>query len=523
MVNIMQKNTSSNERTWKLFTVSIFLLLSVAGFGFSIYLFLIAHSIFLYAIAVSFLALSVLSGFFNVLSSYWYYRSFDYDKYVEVVASKLRPMKTLPTVAVVMPTHDENPEMIRVNVAELKKLNYLKNRMSISVLNDSSDPKIRMAIGKLCRDLHVNFLSRDSNRGFKAGALNNFLKHSNEEYVAIFDADEFLVDRNFLMEIIPYFQDKNIAYVQTEKRYQNGTFFSDSIDIFDAFFFKFIETARAMNGTAIFSGSCGVVRRSVIDEVGGFPEYAIEDTFFSLESDLKGYKGFYLPKVYARGQPINTFSKLVKQQWRYNFGDTQFIAYFLSKKKEKGGKKKSIVPTINYMAHGFGLNYLSVVLIFFTILSTAIVFSTLPFAHINLTIFSLTHLNLLEIAELLGLFAFLLSMFAPVILTKIYFKSFRKGVMVFLLNYALAFSRARAALAAVLGKVGRLNWTHNIESKTGILAAFSKTRVEMAFSFIMLGLGLFALIGLSNIAGGIWLIWYAGMYSLATVFFYKYG
>ncbi len=431
------------EYLGRLFTVVVFSLLSVAGFGFSIYLFLVAHTPLLYIIAISFLFLSLVSGFFNIIAAYWYYKSFDYEKYVEKLRSSLKPMRVFPTVSVVMPTHDEEIDMIARNVAELKRLNYPKNKLNIFVLNDSSDTKTKRAVENLCAKMRVNFLYKDNNTAFKAGALNNFLKYSKDEFVAIFDSDEYLENKDFLVDTIPYFQNRKIAYVQTEKRYSKGTFFSDSVDIFDAFFFKFIETSRAMDKTAIFSGSCGVIRRSVIDEVGGFPEVAIEDTFFSFESDLKGYMGFYLPKIYARGKPIDTFSKLVKQQWRYNFGDTQFISYFFKKEERK---KKSLLPKINYMAHGFGLNYLSVVLILFTILSTAIVFSSLPFAHINLTIFSITHLSGLEVAELLGLFAFLLSMFAPAILTKMYFKSFRKGVMVFLLNYALAFVRTKAAL-----------------------------------------------------------------------------
>ncbi len=509
----------SREQLWRLFTVAIFLALSIAGFGFSVYLFFVAKTVLLYLIAFMFLLLSVISGFFNVMASYWYYKSFDYDLYVKGITNALRPMRHFPTVGVVMPTHDESPAMIRRNIKRLKALRYPKDRLNLYLLNDSNDAHIKSELGRACRELGITFIYRSTNKGFKAGAINNFLKHSTDEYIAIFDADEYLVDRNFLLDVMPYFQDKGISYVQTEKRYRNGTFFSDSVDIFDAFFFRFIETARAMDHTAIFSGSCGVIRRSVIDSVGGMPEYAIEDTFFSLESDLKGYRGFYLPKVYARGEPIRTFSKLAKQQWRYNFGDTQFILYYLSKPERKA---KDLLAKINYMAHGFGLNYLSVMLILFTVLSTAIVFSSLPFAHINLSIFSIMHLGMLEMAELLGLFAFILSMFAPAILTKIYFKSFKKGVMVFLLNYALAFVRAKAAISVFFGKEKRLNWTSRSESDSSILKVISKTRVEMAFVGIMSVLGLFALMQ-NNVAGGIWLIWYGIMYSLTTIFLYKYG
>ena len=507
------------EYVGRLLTVIIFLTLSVAGFGFSVYLFFVARTVLLYVIAIAFLFLSIVSGFFNVMASYWYFKSFNYEKYVERITKSLKPMKAYPTVSVVIPTHDENTAMIRKNVSRLKSMKYPKNRMHIFVLNDSANQKTRKELESICKELKVRFIYRDTNKGFKAGAINNFLKYSKDEFVAIFDADEYLMDNNFLLDTTPYFQDSKIAYVQSEKRYRKGTFFSDSVDIFDAFFFKFIETSRAIDHTAIFSGSCGVIRRSVINAVGGMPEYAIEDTFFSLESDLKGNVGFYLPKVYALGEPISTFSKLMKQQWRYNFGDTQFILYYLGKKERKA---KDMMSKINYMAHGFGLNYLSIMLILFTILSTAIVFSSLQFAHINLSLFSITHFNPLEIAELLGLFAFLLSMFAPAILTKIYFKSFKKGIMVFLLNYALAFVRTKAAISVFFGKEKRLNWTSKSDAKPSMLNVLGKTKVEVAFVIIMAALGIFAL-SRYNIAGGIWLIWYGTMYSLTTIFLYKYG
>ncbi|MDE1871147.1 MAG: glycosyltransferase [Candidatus Micrarchaeota archaeon] len=524
----MRKAQLDIDYIGKLFTVALFLVLSVAGFGFSIYLFLVSNSLFLYAIAICFLFLSIISGFFNILASYWYYKSFGYEKYIEELKSKLKPMGRLPTVSVVMPSHDEDLDMIKRNAKELTGIRYPKGKLNVFLLNDSADKDRKRELERFCKSSGINFIYRKRNTDYKAGALNHFLERSRDEFVAVFDCDEHLEDRNFLMDVLPYFQDEKIAYVQTEKRYSKGTFFSDTVDIFDAFFFKFIETARAMDNTAIFSGSCGVIRRSVIDEVGGFPKYAIEDTFFSLESDLKGYRGFYLPKVYAYGKPIYTFSQLVKQQWRYNYGDTQFVSYFLRKKEFK---KQQMLAKLNYMAHGFGLNYLSVVLILFTIVSTAIVFSTLPFAHIGIIprftswsdiTLSVARVSALEIAELLGLFAFILSMFAPAILTKIYFKSFKKGVMVFLLNYALAVVRAKAAIAAIFNLKDRLKWNSKSEEMGSAVSAMAKARTELVFVAVLAVLGIVALMEL-KISGGIWLMWYAGMYSLTPLFFYKYG
>ena len=109
----MGKDKFDVNRLLKLFTVSLFVLLSIVGFGFAIYLFFVANSIWIYLIAFAFLFLSIVSGFFNILASYWYYKSFDYDKYVLELKRKLGPLKSYPTVSVVMPTHDEDVNMIR--------------------------------------------------------------------------------------------------------------------------------------------------------------------------------------------------------------------------------------------------------------------------------------------------------------------------------------------------------------------------------------------------------------------------
>jgi membrane protein YdbS with pleckstrin-like domain len=83
------------EQIGRLFTVIVFCTLSISGFGFSIYLFLVANSPFIYVIAISFLFLSVFAGFFNILAAYWYYKSFYYEKYLEGLKKKLKPMKSL--------------------------------------------------------------------------------------------------------------------------------------------------------------------------------------------------------------------------------------------------------------------------------------------------------------------------------------------------------------------------------------------------------------------------------------------
>ncbi|MDE1866033.1 MAG: glycosyltransferase [Candidatus Micrarchaeota archaeon] len=506
----------------RLFTAAVFIILSLAGIAFAVYIMLVSSSIYVYFFGIFLLALSVIAGFFNTVSAYFYYKSFFYDDYLGSITRRLKPMRAYPTVAIGVPVKNENPAVVKRTINRLREMNYPKDRFNIYLLDDSTIREISAELKAFCKKSRISYLQRVSKTGFKAGNLNNMLNNSREEFVAVFDYDEYLTNKNFLKDLMPYFQDERIGYIQTEKSSFKGNLLSDSVNLFDAFFFKFIQPARAFNNTAIFSGSCGVIRRRVLDEIGGFPEYVIEDTFFSFMSDMHDYKGLYIPKVYAYGEPVTTFSGLIKQQWRYNYGDTQFLMYFLNSKK--GIKKKlSSQGSIEYISHGFGLNYLSVMLILFTITSVMIVFSNLPFFHVGILKFISSANNNLIGLELFGMAAFALSFFTPAILTKVYFNSFKKGFMIFILNFSLAVVRTKAALSALLRIDPATQWARVVKgSSSNVLYALQKTKYEIGLAVVLFAFSALAALS-NNIEGGLWLIFYGMLYLCATLMVYRYG
>jgi cellulose synthase/poly-beta-1,6-N-acetylglucosamine synthase-like glycosyltransferase len=504
-----------------------FVILSAVGIVFSVLLFMTATTPYIYFLAVCFAALSLTSGFLNFVSANFYYRSYFYDSYLEGLKARLKPVRSYPTVAVAMPVYNEDPRMVEKNFRRLRQLDYDRGRIRYYLLDDSTNAKTREAMERISRANGATYLRREERKGFKAGALNNLLAQSKEEFIAVFDADEYLTDTNFLKETIPYFQDERVAFVQTEKRYAKGTFFSDSIDLFDAIFFKFIQTSRALNGTAIFAGSCGTIRRSALEEIGGFPEYVTEDTFFSFESDMNSFTSVYLPKVYALGQPLLTFTELARQQWRYNYGDTQFLAYLFKVFKGSPAEKSRGLPAsskIDYVAHGFGLNYLSVVLILFSVVSMLLVLAAAtPFASVSLKELLLGEYPLLNL-EILASAAFVITIITPAVITKVYFGSFSKGLMIFVLNFALSFTRLKAALAAVLHNSPVRGWIKGDGTARGakLRSSFSNSLAELSFSGVLLVAGIVAFFA-SNVFGGLWMLWYSVLYGSTFFFFFKYG
>ena len=508
----------------RIITLILFVILTIIGLIFSLYLFLSVRSVYMYVIATAFTALTLISGFFNVTTAYLYYRSFLYDSYLEGIRSRLKALGPLPSVAIAMPVYNEDVKLIERNMSRLQEMDYPREKLAFYLLDDSTEEHVREELKAFSKANGITYMHRSKRKGFKAGAMNNMLRRCREEFIAIFDYDEYLTNTSFLKDVLPYFSDQKISYVQTEKQYSKGTFFSDTINLFDAFFFKFIQPARALNNTAIFAGSCGIIRTSHLAAIGGFPEYIIEDTFFSFESDSKGFKSLYLPKVYALGKPIKTFTELVQQQWRYNYGDNQFIYYLLRRHTAPNQKRKfSALSKIDYMTHGFGLNYISVVLLMFTLVSVLIVFSQFSISNISLySILGGTNINL--DLEILGISAFSLSVLAPVVLTKMHFKSIRKGFMIFLLNFALVFIRVKAALSALFNLNYQVLWEGSKDGRRRkkVTYAIRNSFMEIFFSAALFILSLSAMT-IDNISGGLWLFWYGILYVSTFYMFYRYG
>ena len=518
MTDIIKRSTVA------LLVVMLFIFLTISGMAFSLYLIYFgAHSLYIYVLATIFLLLSAVSGFFNIFTAYSYYRSSFYGEYLDEISKSITPLSRYPTVAIAMPVYNEDAVTVEKNLLRMKSLNYPGEKLSFYLLDDSTIPETERELRSFAGKNGIKYMHRSNRKGFKAGALNNLSRHMTEDFLAIFDYDEYITDTNFLTDTLPYFEDRSLSYIQTEKRYFKGSFFSDTVDLFDAFFFRFIQPSRALNNTAIFAGSCGIIRSSALRKIGGFPEYIIEDTFFSFESDMHNFKSIYLPKVYAYGKPIATFTELVKQQWRYNYGDTQFLMYFANRIRRGGTKRQSVMSTIDYITHGFGMNYISTVLILFTLVSILVIFSSASPA--NVSIVQLVQAQYITTTiELLGISTFVISILAPIIITKIHFKSVRKGFMVFMLNFSLSFIRTKAAIAASLNRYPSSGWSKGGEPdrKGRAVHTFRNTISESAFSSTLFFLGVLAFI-INNVFGAVWLMWYAALYASTFIFFYKYG
>ncbi len=508
------------EKFIRFLTLPLVIFLDILGIVVAAYLIKLSNNFSTLVIAFIFLLLTIVASFFNTLGAFSYYDSYNYEREFKKIKLSNKKLKRYPKVAIVMPSYNEDPKMVKKNLLRLKKVDYPKNRLKIYLLDDSSNKDIVDELSRFAKENNIVYIHRENREGFKAGALNNMLRYSKEEFIAIFDADEYLSNLKFLKELLPLFDDKSVAYVQTEKRYKNTKdIFSQSINLFNMFFFSFIEPSRASRNTSIFAGSCGIIRKEVLDKIGGFPTELVEDTFFSFKARINGFKGIYVPKAYAYGEPIRTFMGFARQQWRYNYGDTKFLKHYILNFK----KIKKFIDYVDYFSLGFGINYLSVILLLFSLLSIFIVFSPFPFEKIPLPfIFNPQYMK--PELELYGIIALFVSFLAPIIVSRIYFKSFRYGIMVYLLNFSLAIIRTEAAIAALFNLNPRKGWVKDQSNNKvhRFVSAVRNARKEIAFSLLLFILSILA-ISNDNIEGFSWLFIFAIFYSTTFFFFYKYG
>jgi hypothetical protein len=165
--------------------------------------------------------------------------------------------------------------------------------------------------------------------GYKSGALNFALAQTDPqaEIIGSIDAD-YQVDPGFLRELTPAFADPHMAFVQTPQNYRDyeGDVYLESTFHGYRYFFEVSMPVRNEHNAIIFAGTMGLIRKSALQEIGGWDEWCItEDAEASLRILKAGYKSLYIRRTYGSGLIPFTFDGLKKQRFRWCFGGIQIL------------------------------------------------------------------------------------------------------------------------------------------------------------------------------------------------------
>ncbi len=234
--------------------------------------------------------------------------------------------KNLPTISVQLPVYND-PVAARC-IENCLKFDYPRDKYKIVVADDSTDEVTKKIIDSFAKKYpdRIKVFRRANRKGFKAGALNNVLSHTNEDFIVIFDSD-FMPKKHFLRKIIePFFKDEKIAIVQSNTKWLN-----DGYNLVSRFasctlyaYYNCLMPLTNKIGIAFLGGTGGAIRASVLKKVGGWNEKSLtEDSDLSVKLLDKGYRSVYLYNLEVKGEVPITLKSLVKQQARWAYGTTR--------------------------------------------------------------------------------------------------------------------------------------------------------------------------------------------------------
>ncbi len=235
-----------------------------------------------------------------------------------------------PMVCLQVPAYNEPPDMLIETIKSLDAIDY-PNLEIIVIDNNTTDPDLWRPVEDFCRERErVKFVHVEGLPGFKSGALNLVNRDHIDpraEIIGVVDAD-YRVDPSFLRELAGYFIDPKVAFVQTPQDYKEWEDDRYMTACYDAYNYFFVTSmpSRMQRNSIIFAGTMGLIRRSALEEVGGWPEWCItEDAETSLRLLKRGYDGVYVNKRFGVGIMPLTFAAFKSQRFRWAFGGIQIF------------------------------------------------------------------------------------------------------------------------------------------------------------------------------------------------------
>ncbi|TXD48030.1 cellulose synthase family protein [Polaribacter sp. IC073] len=237
--------------------------------------------------------------------------------------------KEIPFVTIQLPVYNELYVMKRL-LKNIAKLEYPIAKLEIQVLDDSTDESIETTAKQIKKiqeiGIDIQHIRRDNRKGFKAGALKEGLKTAKGEFIVIFDAD-FLPQKEWLYQTVPYFKDPKIGVVQTRWGHINRDY--STLTKIQAFaldaHFTLEQVGRNSEGHFInFNGTAGVWRKDCIYDAGNWEgDTLTEDLDLSYRAQLKNWKFKYLEHVETPAELPVIISAARSQQFRWNKGGAE--------------------------------------------------------------------------------------------------------------------------------------------------------------------------------------------------------
>ncbi len=153
----------------------------------------------------------------------------------------------------------------------------------------------------------MGYVVRKEHNHAKAGNINHALTTMSSPLVTIFDCDH-VPTRSFLQVTVGWFLvEKKLAMLQTPHFFYSPDPFERNLLQYKTIpnegelFYGIIQDGNDLWNATFFCGSCAVIRREALNEVGGIAtETVTEDAHTSLRMQKKGWNTAYINLPQAR-------------------------------------------------------------------------------------------------------------------------------------------------------------------------------------------------------------------------------
>lgn len=227
-----------------------------------------------------------------------------------------------PSIDLLIPIYSEPMEVVRPTLAGCLDQDY-DGPTTVWLLDDGKRP----AMEQLAAKLGVNYLTRPDNRGAKAGNINHALSRIDGELVAVLDCD-MVPQPDFLSSLAPYFEDDDVALVQTPHGFYNVDSFQHYSETRhdQSLFYDVLQWGKDRHNSAYWCGTGGVLRTAAVRDVGGVAESTItEDFHTSVRLHAAGWHSRYHPIALTFGLGPTDQQTYVGQRDRWATGNVSLL------------------------------------------------------------------------------------------------------------------------------------------------------------------------------------------------------
>jgi len=270
----------------------------------------------------------------------------------------------LPMVSILIPAHNEEV-VIERTIKAMLRLDYPKDRLEIIVINDNSKDRTG-EIADSYASSHpfvkvVHTKPPHAGKG-KSGALNQGLKHSTGEIIAVYDADNTPERKAVHYLVLALLNDPKAGVAVGKFRVINATasLLTRFINI-ETICFQWMAQGGRFKWFRITTipGTNFAIRRSLIEQLGGWDEKALEeDTELTVRVYNSGWHIRFFPAAVTWEQEPETWKVWWKQRTRWARGNQYVVLKFLGRLFSL--KRKSIVFDLIYFFFTYFLFFLGV-------------------------------------------------------------------------------------------------------------------------------------------------------------------